>query len=289
MSLLQDDNLSKTIKKLSPGGKIIDIKIKLNTTKEIDPVLISLWKKTADEIKDIQKNLNKYAISEKDKLIDNVDFTQLEVGKHKVKGQEFEGCLIEFLIEQDIKLDIGNKMSNRYGAKGVVGHIIPEGKAPKAEYSGNIDIFVSPIGVMGRKNTSILKELYMGKILYNLEEITAQSVVKNVEKTRKIILEIYNILDNTDDKKIFISISSKLNGLQDKKLVELLVNKQFRFNIIIPPFTKISFDDLKKAADVIKIPLDERVYIPETDTWTRNPVPVGINYFRAIKYSRLIQ
>jgi hypothetical protein len=53
-------------------------------------------------------------------------------------------------------------------------------------------------------------------------------------------------------------------------------NENFVFRIFIPPFSTVSFDDIKTAADLLNIQLDEKVYLPEYKTWTKKAVPVGI-------------
>ena len=108
-----------TLKTLSPGGKIVDIRIKLNNPKKTDPVLIKEWKKVTAELKRKHKELTKHAQSQKEMLSDNMDMSMLKTGVHKHKGTFFEGALVEFYIKVPKPLQKGDKISNRFGAKGV--------------------------------------------------------------------------------------------------------------------------------------------------------------------------
>jgi hypothetical protein len=47
--------------------------------------------------------------------------------------------------------------------------------------------------------------------------------------------------------------------------------------MLSPPFKNhIKITDLQEAAKTLDIPLNEKVYIPEEDSWTEKEVPVGI-------------
>jgi DNA-directed RNA polymerase beta subunit len=269
---------SNGIKTISPGGELIDIKIKINNLAEADPVIVRHWKTLVKDIKLRQKEIQKYT-PEQAKYLDNSDLTVLRTSRHKFKNNEFEGALIEFYLRVPKNLQMGDKISSRFGAKGVITKIIEKDKIPSASFTGNIDIFLSPSGVIGRRNTAILKELYLGKILYFMKDVFAEMSKKgDMEKVKKLMLKVYNILDVTKDKSIVKSVEEYLKNTNDKKLQSLLVAKELNINYIIPPFNTMEFDKIQEAANLLDIPLNEKVYIPELDMWTKTEVPVGIQY-----------
>ena len=254
----------------SPGGKIIDIKIKLNTKVNIDKTLVTEWKKQNDKIKEIQNKTGK-------KLLDNIDTSITRIGTHKIKGVEFDGGLIEFFIDTNKNVKLGDKISNRFGAKGVINNIIPEHMTPKAEYSGNIDIFLAPNSILGRKNVVMILEIYIGKILFFLKsKVKEEYENKGFEDAKKLLIYVYDKLDN-----------SKLNSENIQNITEDTLKKHFdneesRFNIIMPPFSNTNFKDIRDVASKLKIPLDEKVYIPALDAWS-DPVPVGYSYISTME------
>ena len=269
---------SNGIKTISPGGELIDIKIKINNLAEADPVIVRHWKTLVKDIKLRQKEIQKYT-PEQAKYLDNSDLTVLRTSRHKFKNNEFEGALIEFYLRVPKNLQMGDKISSRFGAKGVITKIIEKDKIPSAAFTGNIDIFLSPSGVIGRRNTAILKELYLGKILYFMKDVFAEMSKKgDMEKVKKLMLKVYGILDVTKDKSIVKSVEEYLKNTNDKKLQSLLVAKELNINYIIPPFNTMEFDKIQEAANLLDIPLNEKVYIPELDMWTKTEVPVGIQY-----------
>lgn len=269
---------NKTLKTKSPGGIIEDIKIKINTKDNMDPIILERWRNQVNKlkfkIKELRSNSNINSI-------DNLDTSISRIGNFKFKGKQFEGVLIEFYINQVKNINIGDKLSNRYGAKGVVTGIIPDNSAT-AEFTGNIDIFLAPAGVLGRKNIAMIKEIYLGKIFYNLKQQILNSITEiNLDKIKTKILKIYSLLDSTEDKRQVNNISNLFKNIQDKELIRKIKNNEIEFNFIIPPFTNIKFSDIKLAAKILNIPLDEKIYIKELNCFTKTEVPVGYTYFSA--------
>jgi hypothetical protein len=103
---------NNTLKRMSPGGQIVDIRIKLNSKQGIDPMLLTLWEKQKDRILKLQKILTTNSSS---KLVDNIDMSVLSIGGHKLKAKEFDGALIEYYIKQPKPIMLGDKISNRFG------------------------------------------------------------------------------------------------------------------------------------------------------------------------------
>lgn len=280
-SLYTSKNDSVIIK--SPGGEIVDIKIKINNKTLTDRVLLNEWESQNENINNIKKQVNQNNFNHEEKLLDNIDTSVIKVGSHKLKGKPFEGCLVEFYIKIINPIKIGNKIANRFGAKGVINHIIPQDIVPLAEYTGELDIFLAPAAILGRKNTVIVKELYLGKLLINLKSIVANYLAKDkIDNAKQAISTLYTILDKTGKHvKLFNEIFKS-----DPNLTELeakLTDPKFNFNFIIPPFDTIKFKDIQTVAKKLNIPLDEKVYIKELDMWTKTPVPVGYSYISTME------
>jgi len=259
-----------TIKTIVPTGVITDVKIRINNKRGLDKTLLALFEQQSKEVSTMAKKL-------KGSKLDNLDLSVLNIGGHKDRGHLFEGALIEFFISVKTPLRHGDKISGRFGTKGVITDIIKG--TPKGSYTDNIDIFISPLSIMGRKNTAVIKELYIGKIMYHAPRIFSELASnKSIKQVRDIIIGLFKILDTSHKKTNLKSIKAKLAGLSDAKLKKSLINKDIRFAIFYPPFTNISFKTIRAAADLLEIPLDEKVYIPSLKTWTKEAVPVGINY-----------
>ena len=164
-------------------------------------------------------------------------------------------------------------------AKGVIGHVIEVEDIPKPEITPRVDIFISPTGVFSRKNVAMIKELYLGKILYFLNKRVKQMIeLKEPDNVIKnIILDVYTLISNV---KVLDSIKEFLDNKNFRKLIS---DPDFKLYYTVIPFSTISFESLKDAADVLGIPLDEKVYLPILKTWTKKPVPVGMTIIQALE------
>lgn len=164
-----------------------------------------------------------------------------------------------------------------------IGKVISKEQTPTPEFSPRVDMFISPVGVFSRKNLAMIKEIYLGKIFYFLNEKVKEMVDdKNVsdDKIIKLILDIYGILLPDD---IFKKVKLNIKSIGEVNLRNKIRSGEITLFFTLVPFHDIEFETLKTAADHLNIPLDEKIYIPELDQWTKEPVPVGITYAQALE------
>lgn len=71
---------------------------------------------------------------------------------------------IKVLIRDEEPMQIGDKMVNRHGAKGIVSAIIPDKEMPMTKDGKHLDVIISPSAMPGRINPSQILETAAGKI-----------------------------------------------------------------------------------------------------------------------------
>lgn len=71
---------------------------------------------------------------------------------------------IKIAIKSYAPMKVGDKMSNRYGGKGVVSTIVPDEHMPKNRDGSPFEVLLNPQGVISRVNPSQLVEAALGKI-----------------------------------------------------------------------------------------------------------------------------
>jgi DNA-directed RNA polymerase subunit beta len=67
-------------------------------------------------------------------------------------------------VRANVPMMVGDKLSNRFGGKGVISDIIPDDKMPRDAQDRPIDVILSPLGIISRTNSSQLLEAQLGKI-----------------------------------------------------------------------------------------------------------------------------
>lgn len=266
------------------SGEIVDIKVFLNTKKNIDNKILTLYKNLVKEDSEVVKNLSLNKSKEEElSSLDNIDLGYFKIGGHVLKnGKEFNGANIVYYIREEHNLLIGDKLANRFGSKGVISHIIPKDKEPKTQITElTPNIFISPISIFSRKNIPFLKEIYIGKILYFLQKIAEKEALDNKIPTEKIIKKILGVYQILATEKVYNEIENQLNS---KDIRKKLKDKTLNLRLILEPFENIDMKNIKHAAELIDIPLDEKIYIPEFDTYTDELVPVGISHYEFLEH-----
>lgn len=288
---LEDENIeqallsqsSKSMKLLASfSGEIVGMKIFLNTKRDMDQKLLNLHKQLVDQDKAVIEVLKK-GKNEDDAMssLDNIDTSFFEIGGHTLKGgKEFLGANIVFYIREQHTMSSGDKMTNRFGSKGVVSHLIDTNAEPYAEETQlKPEVFISPISIFSRKNIPFLKEIYIGKIFHFLEIQCQEMANKDKIPTDRILKKIVGVYQLLASKNVHEQIEDRLNKMSSSTLRKQLKEKTLNLRLIIEPFENIEMSKIKQAADFINIPLDEKVFIPELGAFTDVPVPVGIGYY----------
>ena len=294
---LEDDNSSDdvlygleqhrgTSKYFSPGGKILEIQVRLNTQKP-DTKIKALYDQSVKDIKTTTTLIASQDLGDNETVPDaNIEgLSTLSIGGHKIGGEEPETGIIEVFIERENPINNGSKFTlGNSGGKGTVQYIIPEGKEPIAiETQLKIDFIPTSLSIIKRKNPSIIFNMYLGKCMFFMNEMAKGMLKEKPEDIKRIesfITSCYTLIDKTDQSIIIKEIETFFK--QDKSQIQKAINQSNSlsrpfFVGIVPPFkNKLVMKDIVKLANHIGIPLKEKVSIPENGYTTLKKVPVGI-------------
>ncbi len=75
---------------------------------------------------------------------------------------------IQVSVANQRKIQVGDKMANRHGNKGVVSKVVPAEDLPYMDDGTPIDIIFSPLGVISRMNLGQILELHLGLAAHKL-------------------------------------------------------------------------------------------------------------------------
>jgi DNA-directed RNA polymerase beta subunit len=254
------DNIGGQLIIKSPGGKIVDIEVYSNASDNSKFPLLEKYIKKTD--KKYQKNRTKYTD----------------------RGNTIKDIRISFKIEQTLPIGIGDKLTNRYGGKGIISYIEKEELMPKTPTGDTIEVILNPTGIIGRMNMGQLFELYCGLISKTMARLiikmtTIKELVALLEKT-------ISVLDTTKNKSFsneYINKIKKMSSVEFKKFIDE-INKFKFFPIIIPPFQAPHYT---KIIQVLKnIGLKESYYLtlPEFKIKTLNKVAYGYGYLTKLEH-----
>ena len=243
------------------GGRLVNIEIYANTEKIPERLLPSF-----EKFKKYYENL--YGI-----------YPQ---GKFKEKNELIEGILVKFVLNQEMGLELGDKLNNRHGGKGVIGMIEKDEKMPLTPWGERVEVILDPVTIINRMNFGQLFEIYIGFISRRLSERMAKL---NRKEFVSLLQDTIQFLDGTEAKDYSRGLISSIKSISDtryEKLKEKVVQDRF-FPIIIPPFKSPSRENIMNAMMRLDIKPAYSLHFPESNIDTR-PVSVGYQYTQKLEH-----
>ena len=212
----------------------------------------------------------------RDNKLDKFSFA----GKYKTKKDRINGIWIEMFSFYFRQIQVGDKIANRHGNKGVISQIVPHNKMPQLEDGRHVDICINPLGIISRMNIGQLYELHLAmslsdlkKMLLNLlkstkwpnEEVKQRSI-------KKYLLDYIKIIDNSENGWYFDQFKEQCPGTIDKKFVEDLT-------LIQPPFESVTKERIMEALRYTDTKPKYKIYDPLSKEEVENDIATGYIYF----------
>jgi len=246
--------------KKSPGGTIVDIEVFSNVADDKFPELTKL----------IRRTRKFHGLTAKDKIT--------------VRGTPIKGVLVRFKIEQEMRIGVGDKLTNRYGAKGTIGLIEKDELMPRTPWGERIEYIMNPIGIIGRMNVGQLLELYTGLISRDLASRALQ--MKTKAQVLTLLRQVYPKLDGSNKQEFsgeFLKNFAKLSDTKFKMFMKQIQNTNF-VPVIIPPFKAPTHQSIHQVLKLLKLKTGYYLNLPEYNTKTKKPVPVGYMYMNKLEH-----
>ena len=195
------------------------------------------------------------------------------VGKYKNKREKINGIHIKIAGIYQRQIQVGDKVANRHGNKGIISRIVPHDKMPRLEDGRNLDICINPLGIISRMNIGQLYELHLTMSFYDLIHQLADMIVdKTQEEVRDHLLGFIKIIDKTKDNWYYNQfVESMPNIITADYLSDL--------TLIQPPFESCKIEDMKKALEYTGTPFKQKLYDPVSKQEIQNEIACGYIYF----------
>ena len=147
-------------------------KINIYYNREISEFTPSVQKILKDYIKSYQNKLKIINSNKAFRDSSNITLPPVEkINGNKIKGEDIDGILIEFFIEYEDELSVGDKISFYTSLKTIICDIIKKGEEPISEYHKDeiIEAILSPISIAGRQTADIYYAMFSNKALIELK------------------------------------------------------------------------------------------------------------------------
>lgn len=172
---------------------------------EEEPISLGLRKLTPGPISDIYTRLRK----RKDQFLNSsVNWDRPSVGR-VVKVNKFPNE-IEVHVQTREALEVGDKLSNSYGHKGIVSAIISDRDMPHTRDGKIVDLIIDPVSVPSRANLGQIFELAAAKVAQKTGKPYEVYNFEDVDWHKKLTKELKD--SGVSDKEELIDSSGKSYG-----------------------------------------------------------------------------
>lgn len=171
-------DFNETIKDLSKNkiaskytGKIVGIDLYYNLPiEDFSPSLQKIIKSYNKAVEAKNQLIKKYETN--GEAFDIILPPSNQVDVDKIKGNVFQGLLIDVYIEHDDNLWIGDKLSFQTSLKAIVSEVIDEKLAPYSEFNKeeHVQALMSPLSPLNRMTADGLSMMFMSKFILGLKQ-----------------------------------------------------------------------------------------------------------------------
>ena len=210
-----------------------------------------------------------------------------------IRGEKVnDGVLIEFYIKHAEPLETGSKTANFSPLKNVVSELVPDELAPYSMFRKDepVDTTIAPSSIFGRMVFSVVLTIFGNKVLielkWSLKDIWMGSgdFATKRKKMCSLIYRVFSALDKSGtNTKMYKEKFEPMSEAKFKSFFKEFFENDLHYLILemVDYEHTIVYQDCKDAADILGIPLYERVAFPHLSGDPDNPVvtqvevPVG--------------
>lgn len=284
------------------SGKVVDIDVYCNAPDNFidNPYYgqiykyyqdqIDMWKQIVDDIEIGLKGYfdNGYTMDyEMQKLYSNSKGA-LNGKQYYTNGKAFSNMVIEVTLIDEIVVRRGDKITNRYGGKGVVSRIKPDAEMPMTPDGKHIDILLNMCGVYGRLNGGQLFELSVSYICMKIVQFM-QSGVLDVGQSVEMYLNLLKIVSPT----MYNYMSTLFDQMTDDELIiyiQTIMDDESLYLAIDPMSENMTIQKLQQLYEEFPWIKKEKILMPIFDSMnnikyveSRRPIVYGYLYFYRLK------
>lgn len=174
-------------------------------------------------------------------------------GEYANKTKNWSAVIKIGYREVHMKIELGDKITNRHAGKGVISMIQDDSLMP---YSfpdrQRTEIILNPMSIISRMNVGTLFELISSRIVHHFRLRTREMIKQDypLNEVYNEILTFYDMSDKTEKKYIYSVMKKFLEKLKvdfsETEQKDILT--RLRYTLVAPPFSTPNVKDLEKLA-----------------------------------------
>ena len=290
--------LSISDERYTVAGRVVDIDVYSNAPEKLEEYIHNTQIKRyydekvrmANEILDM---LQPYAAANCEfdydlaKLVS--DCRGLLSGKQYFSERVFSNIELEITLIEEIPVLRGDKLSNRYGGKGITARVKPDCEMPRTVDGKVIDVILNMCGVYGRENAGQLFEITLTYICMQMLRFINLNVL-DVGQCIEMYLELLQIVAPS----MVHFTEERFSQMTDDECIAYISNvyaeEKCMYLVIEPMSENMTIDKVEQLYEAFPWAKPERMMMPIKDSAgeikyvpSRRPMTYGYQYIYRLK------
>lgn len=210
-------------------------------------------------------------------------------GKQYFSERAFSNIILEITLVEEINVLRGDKLSNRYGGKGITSKILPDNLMPKTLSGETVDVILNMCGVYGRENAGQLFEITLSYICIKLLDFIRMEIL-DVSQCIDIYLKLIEIVAPS----MLESVQELFDSFSDEECIDYFRNitcTDKSIYLVIEPMTEnMTIDKVNKLYETFSWIKPEPMLMPIKNSRgeiryapSRRPLVYGYQYIYRLK------
>ena len=222
-----------------------------------------------DDRSKADENVTKFLNAVEKLKTDEADIIKNKISMNKIVPNELYSIVIHIINKRNIQ--IGDKISNRSGNKGVVSHIANQSDMPFIKSTGkSIECIIYSLGIVARMNIGQLFEMKYNNVLDKIKSEAAESLNDEVSM-KSFISKIKNFIDYDHFAKIY----------SDKEFINALIKNIY---MVKDAFKSIDKEQNKMLHEYFPANHKEILVDGITGKTYDNPISVGKVFYLKLNH-----
>lgn len=207
----------------------------------------------------------------------------------------FSNIRLELLVYDEKPMSVGDKMSNRYGGKGVISKIVPDNEMPITEDGRIIDIIQNKNTVIARENPGQLWEMEINNISRSIIE-TIRSNMFEVDYNLNLYFKFVSMVSDSfnacvRDQLAYLTDKRSFRSEQEiEQFLSSVIEDDYIFVSVAPISDNMTIDKLAALYREFPMAGARTLYVPTLDSEneirflpSRRPLIYGPVYYYRLK------
>lgn len=202
----------------------------------------------------------------------------------------FSNIVLEITLVEEIDVLRGDKLSNRYGGKGITASVRPDALMPRTRSGEVIEVILNMCGVYGRENAGQLFEITVSYICIKLLQFMEMQVL-DASQCIEMYLAMLQIVSPTQAN----YMEDRFAGMSDEECVDfignIVANEEKSFYIVVEPMSEnMTIDKVEELYKAFPWAKPEAMMMPIIDSAgdikyipSRRPMVYGYQYIYRLK------